>query len=372
VISGRGADWLESRREELNQRFLLARRRHPTLAPAPVLALLARAIPPLADRGASPALLSAIYDLVLLHAGRDALATHPGLAVLLFDAFPALLPLLERRPAALVAALSNAVENLGPRGDAFARGLVNLAGGLDDPGLFLKACAVMAWRLGDPRLRVGALAVASALPPRTLLRALALDPWPDPAAPVALAALETDAWQLPADRLSPSTLAALLRAPEERAGAVEAALRSAAPPLLSRWRGASQVGAFTGFGGAFDAPPIVLDGGDRHTLHVRAGDGFFLVEADCFGWRCRPEPDPQLPVRRPEARGALSRIVGRLTSAGEAARLMPDGTFELDGEAARIPELEGSTAYSYAPGRLAVTGADSHHVRVLVAWRDAL
>jgi hypothetical protein len=370
VIQGPGAEWLEVRREELNQRFLLARRRHPRLAPGPVLELLARVVPPIANAGGSHALLSAVYDLVLLHAGRDALATHPGLSTLLLETLPLVGAELERAPGVLVPALSNAVENLRDKGDAFARELPGVLKGLDDPRMMLDACGVLAWRLGDPRLRASALRVAPTLPARALLAALGLGAWPEAAAAVAIEALQLDAWHLPSDLASPATLVAVARAPGERVRSTIDALRAAPPVSLDRWRVVASVGAFTGFGGSFDSPPVVLDGGDRHTIHLKAGDTFFVIEADVFGWSCRREKDRGLPTRRPEGGGALRKIAGKLGLGGEEARVSPDGVVELGRESARIPALKGCTAFSFTPGRIAATSADSHHVRVLVAHRD--
>jgi len=123
MITGPAASWLAARREELNQRFLAARRAHPRLEPAAALAALEAILPPLAEGDADAPLLSAVYDLVLLHVGRDALAAQPGLSALLREAFPPLRRLLAEEPRFLPAALSNAVERLGPDGEAFARRL---------------------------------------------------------------------------------------------------------------------------------------------------------------------------------------------------------------------------------------------------------
>jgi hypothetical protein len=373
VIQGPGAEWLEARREELNQRFLMARRRYPRLAPGPVLDLLARVVPPIADAGGSHALLSAVYDLVLLHAGRDAMATHPGLATLLLETVPRLRVELERAPGLLVPSLSNAVENLREKGDAFARAVPAIVKGLDDPRTMLDASAVLAWRLGDPRLRAGALRVASTIPARTLLAALGLDAWPDAAAPAAIMALELDAWHLPSDLVSPRTLEAIASAPgEEPVRPIIEALRAAPAAPLGRWAVVASVGAFSGFGGSFDAPPLVLDGGDRHMLHVRVGDAFFVVEADVFGWSCRREHDPALQLRRPEGGGAMRKLAGKLGLGAEGARVSPEGIVEIGRESLRVPALRGCTAFSFAQGRLAATTVDSHHIRILTSRRDPL
>jgi hypothetical protein len=325
----------------------------------------------MAAAGGSHELLSAIYDLVLLHSGRDAFATHAGLATLLMETFPRIRAELERAPSVLVPSLSNAVENLRDRGDGFARALPGVVRGLEDPHAMLDASAVLAWRLGDPRLREGALRVAPTLPPRTLLAALGLEGWSDAAAPVAIEALQVDAWHLPSELILPATLEAIAPGRGERVRAVVEGLRSAPPVPLGRWHLVASVGAFTGFGGCFDSPPVVLDGGDRHTLHVRTGDAFFVIEADVFGWSCRQELDPGLQLRRAEDGGTVRRLAGKL-GLGEGARVSPEGLVDLARESARVPALRGCSAFTFVPGRLAATTSDSHQVRILAGRREPL
>lgn len=298
MIAGPAADWLEARREELNQRFERARRRCPALEPGRVLARLGEVLPPLAAAGGE--VLSAVYDLVLLHAGRDAFATRPELDALVRRAFPRLVGLLGQRPS-LVGALSNAVENLGARGAAYAAGIAEVGAHVTRPEELLDAGAVLAWRLGEPRLREAALRAAAGLPARAALTALGLRDWPDDTAAVALGALTRDAWRLP----TPT-------------GRVTAA---------DKWTLAASVGEFAGFGGCFDAPPLLLAGGDRHALHVRSGGSHYRVEADVFGWSASPEPAPSIPPA-PAAPPATSRLA--------------------------------------LPGLIAVTHADSHRIRILI------
>src|SRR5262249_28242225 len=82
-VVGPAAGWLASRRGELNQRFERVRRRFPSISAEAVLGALAEILPPLAGpEPASGDLLSATYDLVLLHVARDSFAARPGVDAL--------------------------------------------------------------------------------------------------------------------------------------------------------------------------------------------------------------------------------------------------------------------------------------------------
>src|SRR5262249_41153585 len=116
---------------------------------------------------------------------------------LLRSAFPALKMLLAARPRQLPGALSNAVENLGPRGGHFVAVLTELAPRLATPDELLDAGAVVAWRLGDTRLRTSTLEIVGRLPTATLLAALGLADWPAEEAPRAIEELRADGWRVP-------------------------------------------------------------------------------------------------------------------------------------------------------------------------------
>jgi hypothetical protein len=375
MVSGPAAAWLSGRREDLNARFERMRRRYPRLDPAGVLDLLEKVLPPLAEPApGSEELLSAVYDLVLLHVARDALATHPGLEVLLRQTFPGLRPLLLERPSALPAALSNAVEGLGIRGPAFAEGIAGVGAVAGGAATLLEAGGVLAWRLGEVRLRSAAMRAAPDLPPRALLAALDLPDWPGEAAPLALAAVRGDAWVAPRDRVADATLAAVPRLPA--AQIAELAARLEAPPAvpLGRWRVSARVGDFSGFGGSFDSPPLVLDGGaDRHVVYARSGDACFRIDADVFGWSCRVEPGVDLGVRAVDGGGpSLKRLVAKLSPARGRERLAADGTVEVGGEKATFPELAGANAFTVLPSALAASHGDSHRIRILTPRREAV
>jgi hypothetical protein len=338
-IGGPAAAWLEPRRAALNERFERARRRSPALDPVDALARLASALPAVA--GPEPAaarLMDVVYDLVLLHAGRGAFARHPGLEVLLTETFAALRPFLLAAPASLPGALSNAVENLGDIGEPWVRALPDVAATLGESGgapldaaALLDAGAVLAWRLGEARLREKALARARTLPIATVRAALGLG---DIDVGAVLERLSADAWN---DPLAPGDTA---------------------------WRRAGVVGGFSGFGGPFDAPPRVLDGGAPHVFHVASGGRFYRVEADRFGASVRPGPDPGLGTREARKGNFLS---GWMAPKGGWAE--PDGTFHLAEGKLVLREETGLDTWIRLGHVIVTARRDSHMLHVYTTAR---
>ncbi len=372
LITGPAARWLEAHRGELNQRFQSARRRYPGLAPERVLTLLPELLPPLADADPSSAeLLSSVYDLILLHAGRNTLSARSGLDVLLREAFPRLRPLLLQRPRATPAALSNAVEHLGTRGAAFARALAALAPELSTSEHLLDAGAVVAWRLGEARLRRAALERARQLPPRALLGALDLGDWPTAAAELALRCLETDAWRHPRAAVADAALESLPRLEPAAMSQLLAKLSSSDTSPGRSWTLLGTVGEFSGFDGEFDTPPLVLDGGTRHRFFARTTSGDFQVDADVFGWTCRPLAPLDFPVRVPRAPSGLARTF-HLAPRDHSPQLRPDGTLQVLGRTVHLPALAAASAFTLREDVLVVSHADSHRLRVLALRRERL
>lgn len=339
--------WLTAQRPALNTRFRQAQRRYPQLDPEGTLAVLRELLPALAtDRTAgTDELLSSLYDLVLLHLGRGTLGPAGGIRVLLTETFPRLRPLLLARPRFLPGALSNAVEHMGPQGIAFARGLGALADQLTSADELLDTGAVLAWRLGDARLRRRALDLAARLPPRVVLNALGLAAWPDTAAPLIVAGLAADGWHRPEAFLGPKTLDRLATADAAALDALHRQLVAPQTEAVSAWGLAGRLGNFRGFDGDFDAPPQLLDTGasaGRHRFWVRSGEANYRIDADAFGWVCRPDAPVDYPV--------ACRRGGRPEHA-----LLAEATTVLAADAVR-----------------AFTRADSFRVRVLVPPRRPL
>jgi hypothetical protein len=365
MIAEAAKRWFESRREELNRRFERQRRQFPTLDPQYVLALTDQIIPPLAgDEPEANELCLNVFELILLHAARNSFAVRPGIKILMCEAFPRLRALFLKSPRDLPGSLCNATENLGRKGAQFAERLGAMAHLIAGPENLLAAGALLAWRLGEARLRTHALAGARSLPPRMVLEALDLSGWPDGAVPLALAALEDDGWRLPGTRVSSRTLDALAREKVKSEELIRT-FRSAPTPHLREWKIDFHVGDFSGLDGSFDSPPAVLNGGDRHTFLVRSGQTFHQLAADCFGWVCRTIADPELGARMPGSISVWSRL-GLRAATDDRKWLSPDGELSLDGESARFDALKEATSFAPFERLVAFTTKNSYRIRILL------
>lgn len=342
-------DWLQRRRSELNQKFQSARRRFNQLQPADCLALCRKHLPALSEpfTAATEPLLEAVYDLLLLHAGRRLLgaqSSHAGLERLLGKTTLALRPLLLADPRRALPMLSNAVEFLGAKGEAFLELLERLAPQAETVDELLDWGGLAAWRLGEARLRSYALSSLEDVPDEALLLILQLDGWPKEAAPLARAACLHQGWARPEELVSPATAAAAEKASAKQIAAWTAQLASPWGPApkgkgaataaggawkaaaalgaflgVSRgdestaptagdqekpWRQAATVGEFVGFGGRFTQPPILVSAGEHdhpHRFYARCGDEVFRIDADVYGWVCRAQPDsggPAFPIAK--------------------------------------------------------------------------
>ena len=348
VISGPLRDWLEASAPSLNLRFLRFKHRHRSLDPDAVLALLAECLPPMAGDGedGTSTLLASVFDLVLLHAGRGLLVpgggSHPGIGLLLRETFPRLRRLLLQDPRSLPGALSNAVERV-PRGADLARGLTRVGDSLRDGRQLLDAGAVLAWRLGEPRLRDDALAAAKRLPAKVALPVLGLDAWPEAAAPLAIAGLAADGWRRPEGLLTAETLRGLEGMPAAGVDSLACALAAPPPEPLVRWKLAGLACGFQGFDGTFAAPPLLLEESEalsRHRFLVRSGGMDYRIHADAFGWVSRPATE--------------------------------EGLSPAGGARPEHPALREATSWVVRGDAIAFTTADSYRIRVLAPARRAV
>src|SRR5258706_384694 len=127
---------------------------------------------------------------------------------------------------------------------------------LDPQSVLALTGEVLAWRLGEARLREQALKAATQIPNSAALIALGLDGWPPNTAPLAVAALIGDAWTHPRERIRPQTLLGLTHAPRER---IFEMLDKLAAPVAMPMTSASTLdmrlsgtcGEFAGVGGYF-------------------------------------------------------------------------------------------------------------------------
>ncbi len=339
-VSGEAARFLAARREDLNRRFERARKRWPKLDGEGVLGLVAQIVAPLAgpEPGADD-LCAAVFDLVLLHAGRETFAS-PALSHLLRVSMPALRPLLLARPGSLPAALSNAVENVGARGADLSTMLATLGPKVGSAEQLADLAVVGAWRLGEARLRGAALRSATRIPAPVALSALDLGGWPEHALPAVVGALQADAWTHPREALSVRTLDRV-RSPEDGLALAKAVTTRPREPAATLAL-VAHVGDFVGFGGRFARPPRVLDGGDPHTLYARVVDDpscDWRLDADVFG----------AAASRIEPSGLLARTLDT-----KARRQLAEA----------VPVLEGSTSFAILGDVVATTRADSHRIRI--------
>lgn len=374
-LSGPMQNWLASNREALNARFRMAKRRFPMLDSQGVLDSVATILPTLADSATSDSiLLHEVYDLILLHSGRGLLSRGSALSVLLGEAFPKLLRHLSARPTLLPASLSNAAEHLGARGKEFAVLLGALAPSLGSVEQTLDAGTVLAWRLGEARLRDHALKAASSLPDSVALEALGLTGWPDNAAPLAIASLMGDAWHSPRERVSAQTLLTLDRTPRERIVAMIEKLAAPATMPLANWSLCGTVGEFAGFGGSFMRPPWLLNAGakaSRHRFFVRSGDTNFRIDADLFGYVCKPDLTVDFPIQEAPASAGIFKALG-LSLGSSRQMLLRDGTLHANGESIQLRGMEGVSSFNVLCDCVVMALEDSHRIRVFAPVRPAL
>jgi hypothetical protein len=355
VLGGASAAWLASQREALNQRFVKARRRFAALDGERVMARLAAVLPMVAgeEPGASE-LCSEVYDLVLLHEGRGTFASRPALLTLLEHGFAALRPALLADPRSLPSDLSNAVEAQGDRANAYVEGLIALR---DTPIAELRlAGAVLAWRLGDARLRHAVIARLGELAPRTMLIALGLEDWPLHAAPLAVRGLGLDAWRHPRSWARESTL-------QDKLQTEQAITKLGTGPATISV--VARIGDFAGFGGPFDNPPLLHDGGDRHRFLVSDGDRRWMLEGDVFGWHAhRDADDGERTTISAKGGSKVAQLMRKVVERGD--RLELDGTLRLGASSGFVPGLERARSYRLGDRIVAACFEHSHRIRIAI------
>ena len=182
------------------------------------------------------------------------------------------------------------------------------------------------------------------------------------AAGVVVAALAADAWRAPEAALEEGTVKRLAGAPAAEVEKIRRAVSAPARAPLAHWGPAGTVGEFSGFGGPFDEPPVLLDGGPeghRHRFFAMSGDAAWRIDADLFGWTCRADGAAAgYSVREAKARGRLSSLLFGGDDGSPA--LAPDGAVQFGGESAKFPAAAGATSFVSTADFLAYTLPDSH------------
>lgn len=182
-------------------------------------------------------------------------------------------------PTELIAALTHAALHLDAvpqaRGVQWIDHMKRLGPHCESRAQLLALGQVLAWTAGLSHFRVGALDRLATLPPELARKALI--------APAGLslesmcARLRADRWWSPAD------------------GVMNSAARG------------FEVGAFTGFGGAFPEPPQARAAGEEFV--VRSGDRNFWLLVDAYGWTLHVVPPHEFDLLPARSENASTRVV---------------------------------------------------------------
>ncbi len=259
-VSPAFAEVLRGGRIEFNRRHAQARHRYPGIDDAGFLELLAGPIDAIVsavatrDAAAVPKLVDAIYDLALALVGQRWIGPG-GRAPAILDLWLAMAQnaphFVASDPSRLLAALANAQVHWATHGGGrdWAQTVIALAARASHVDELLRAGQVAAWRHGLAHYRDSALERARTLEPS--LAAIALGVGMRDWNADVLDVLRKDRW-----------------------------FRPGMPPQ-ARPHVVASVGAFAGFGGGFESPPLAsLHLGE---LCLQSGKARFGVYADAFG-----------------------------------------------------------------------------------------
>lgn len=316
---------LAAGRSGFNLRTREAQRRHPGFSSEVFRAFLEEGVGPIvdavaaADRSRVPAVVLAAYDIALELAGR-ALVGPAARGTAVEETWRGLLPhyarLVAAQPERVLGMLTNAVVHLdalpGVRRAQWLHEMAALAPRVASVDELRIVGQVQAWRAGAAHFRAGAIAAADGLP-----EALALAAFGAPANaswPALRGSIAADPWWAGADAY----------AARER-----------------------EIGAFSGFGGPFAAPPEVraTSGG----FVVRAGERHWFLAADAYGAvlhaAAADEFDQAAPAR------CAHRVEGTMLHVGAQA-------IALDLPEAGLAVCANDTTY-------ALTSSYTHAIRLL-------
>lgn len=349
-LTGPLAAALSRRRDDYNARFRRARAAAPHIDAEAFSAHLSERIGPAVDAAAIPdpgsadRVTSALYDLSLELFASDLLgprARYPAIPEAWRRLLPVLPELVRLEPRRVAASITNAVFVLscapGARPGEWieALELASASAAIDSLDTFLAAGRVAAWRAGLAHLRARALSTARGIPAGVARACLRLPDLPDDQIPAILDALERDPW------LDPS---------------------APADPARRVLRAMGHAGEFRGFGGTFDAPPVVegtvlvertgpvegtgaAAGGASETFLVRDGQRRWALCADRFG-------SSLLPAAAQAEAGVVRGLIA-IDSKGRVSA----GVLRAD-----LGALADPTGFASTATTLAVSIARSHSV----------
>ncbi len=249
---------LRSGREEMNARFVAARRGQPSLSGDGFLEFIARTLDPLAQATAALRgdrvldVVSAAYELGL-DLYLEKLVGPGARAVAIEETWrrlgTAAISLLVLEPRRGLAAIANGAHQIastpGARVDAWIATMEQAAPHCSDLDTLLRVGQVAAWRAGLAHYRASALRVADSLAPDLARSALGL---------------AKGDWKAIRAGLASSPWFSIDGSPTQ-------------PAFV--------IGAFHGFGGVFREPPLVT--ASEEYFFAKSGEENWLVTADAFG-----------------------------------------------------------------------------------------
>ncbi len=313
---------LHAGRREFNAQFEQARRAHPALADSAFSAFLIHTADPLvcAVDSICPEqvveTVHAVYEMALTLVGLQIAGTNARsdwIDQTWRRVLCAAAPVVAREPQRIIAAMSNAAQNLATTADArtghWIDTMEKLAPLAADADTLLRIGQVLAWCCGLAHYRNGAIAAADALP-----------------APLALACIGAPAhhdWLAESEKLRAN--------PWHLPGR---------PTQVNDM--VARVGRFRGYGGLFPLPPRVTN--DDGQILVRSGDVQWLLCADAYGATFHRILTPPAPAHMPK-------------------------TSKLPVDIVLPPWLGTPTSFAETQHTLAVTGLLTHSVLLFARSR---
>ncbi|MFZ2999872.1 MAG: hypothetical protein WA071_06065 [Undibacterium umbellatum] len=262
MISGPFAQVLAAGRSQFNARVVEARRRYPAFDVQALTDFLQNSVAPVmqAVTAHMPDRLAVItltaYDIALDLVGQALTGANARSKIVdrvWQDLLPAYIHILVNSPTEVFALLTNAALNIektsGARVEQWLGEMKNIAPQITNLPALHATGQVLAWRAGMTHFRDGVMAIADTLSSALLLQLLDADPGSD--------------WQ----QIEKQTQQDPWWCPDSK-------LRNATEQGIT-------VGQFTGFGGAFPAPPELR--ACEYGFWVKSADRYFLLMADVYG-----------------------------------------------------------------------------------------